>query len=1364
MKKQSGLTLIEVILAIALLGIISVSLLTVFSSQLRNIKIGAGITEGAFTDQGIIEEYIYTVKNKIQKNESLDDLSFVSTVTNVEIFGETVEVHKVNYESNDNSSRNLTVYLSSMVASKESSQKLTVENVMIEVSNDPNNLVADLTTAPKLTAVHSSNASQEGFYTNLYRWWKTQPGVDPSNMKFPDDYVLISVAQDETELTDLLDNVGANSYVLLTVTPVDVNGNRGQTAISGNKVYVQGAEWRIESLPWVDIDNDYQFNSTKDYRLAKESVTNKLDAQKPYPNPSNPSVNLNLKDGSLFVPMGIAPSNITEPGNMAIEVGGTSQVQWLIERNINLAKDFNVINGSDISLTSGLGPNGGNIFVHPYVRLDSEGKIIVSGGVPELLNSGVTMNTTGNIRFETAGRGSIQLYNRAELIGNNISLLARGAIGISNSTLRSSSDVTINNNLDTFIQGSRKVSLLETNFEGITAGSTIDLNSPEEVYFKGGSWSSNQKVIIPNGKSIYFEKGNNRVNNFGLLDLGNTASVRFKTSMITDISNQLRIRATKKSNNEFKLIPHNYYRNISYSSAANNIVFDGSNIWKNIGGSNSNVEFSTAVVSGNGRVNDIKYSFDGTDSIKIHPNSTTATNTTRVRLEFRDKYSNREIKGIGFFSYSIDGNGNMTIIVEEEVPIDTYTITFDSNGGTPVSDIKTEYGAPITLPVEPTRPGYTFGGWEPSLPAYMPSNNLSTKAIWIPNTYKVTLDTQGGEPAEVVKDVVYGKPYGAVATPMKTGYNFIGWYTARNGGEQVDLTKNYMIVGDSKLYAQWSIATYTITFDSNGGSNPNPTSLTVTYGGTYGELPVVTKTGYSFEGWYTSTVGGELIGENTQVKTTNLTLYARWESQKVVVTFEYNGGTPNNKKTITVTVGEKYGDLPTPTKRGSFGTQQLEGWYTDLNDANSKVTSNSIVRISNNHTLYANYEGGCPFIYSFDGVEYHFEHEPVPYSINKAFESTTFGTLRELKEVDNQYQIRVAEYLESETYVNGVNLYTVDYKSDNPSSEVFVDIFGKPHIVNERQYPDSFVDTFGVNWVNRLKDKNRVVKSPSYLYEDGIPVVDYTAKFKIPKDAGPTAKLMVKTKVTDFFTSIGKWIHDSVDGENNIWWVQELMGLSSDTLVDAIDIMSLEVELWDGTKWIQQGSIEGGYHLLEEFLVPINLSQIDTKSSELKLRLRSGSGFFEIDKVTIDFTESVAVKVTKLTPQSVFTNNGLDVLKIVSDFEDDNRVKLQKGDYVDLFYDIPKLKRGHKRGFFVEFKGHFTSGVESRTNKISEMWNQKTSPEEIIAAVMAAQPESVETLPVVEMLLGLANELSDKPLEYKIQRIMSDYVIPWLNQ
>ncbi|GEM_PF-1936743 len=1365
MKKQSGLTLIEVILAIALLGIISVSLLTVFSSQLKNIKIGAGITENAFNDQAVIEEYIYTVKSKIQNNESLEDLPYVSTISNVQVFGEMVQVHKVNYQNSENSSRNATVYLSSMVANKEANLKLTVENVMIEVSNDPNNLVADLTTAPKLTANHTANSSQEGFYANLYRWWKTQPGVDPSNLKFPDDYVLITMAQDATELTDLLDNVGANSYVLLTVTPVDVNGNRGQTVSSGNKVYVQGAEWRIESLPWVDKDNDYQFNTSKDYILAKVSVINKLDAQKPYPNPSNPSVNLNLKDGSLFVPMGIVPSNITEPGNMAIEVDGTSQVQWLIERNINLAKDFNVINGSDIRLTSGLGSNGGNIFVHPYIRLDSEGKIVKSGGVPELLNSGVTLNTTGDILFETAGRGSIQLYNRAELIGNNISLLARGAIGVSNSTLRSSSDVTFNNNLDTFIQGSRKLSLLETHFEGVTGGSIIDLNSPEEILFKGGSWSSNQKVMIPNGKSILFEKGINRVNNFGTLDLGNTASVRFKTSMIKDITNQLRIRATKKSNNEIRLVPHNYYRNISYSSAASNIVFDSYNTWKNIGGNNSNVEFSPVIVTGNGKANDVKYSFDGNDTITISPNTNRVTESTRVRLEFRDKYSNREIRGIGFFSYSIDTNGNITIIVEDEVPVDTYTITFNSNGGTPVSDIKVEYDAPITLPVEPIKIGYIFDGWVPSLPALMPSINLTTNATWRAIDYIVTFDGQGGTLSNQTATINYGESYSRILpTATRVGYIFEGWFTTPNaGGVRIVASDNYYTEGNSTLFARWSPKRIKVTFNPNGGS-PKPQDIELDYGQVYGNsINEPTRTGYKFEGWYDSN-NNRITRDSTVAISDNHTLTARWSPLQILVTFEYDGGTPANIKSKMVTVGETYGDLPSPVRNGRWGREEFEGWYTSPTTSSERITKDSKVTINSNHILYANYGSSCPFIYSFDGVEYHFEHEPVPYAINKAFESTTFGTLRKLKEVNNQYHVRVAEYQESETYVNGVNLYTVDYKSSNPSSEVFVDIFGKPHIVNEREYPLSFVDAYGVNWTDRLRDVNKVVRSSSTLHEDGIPVVDYTAKFNIPQDAGTIAKLMVKARTTDFFTNIGKWIHDLVDGENNIWWVQELMGLSSDTLVDAIDIMSLEVDLWDGSKWIPQGSIEGGYHLLEEFLIPIDLSLINTKSNELKLRFRSGAGFFEIDKVTIDFTESEEVKVRKLTPQSMVTNKGTDTLKIVSDFNDDKRVKLQKGEYLDLFYEIPELNMGDKRGYFVEFKGYFTSGIKSRTNEISETWNGDTSLEEIIGAVMSTQPESVDTIPVVEMLLGLANEISDKPLEYKIQRIISDNVIPWLNQ
>lgn len=72
--------------------------------------------------------------------------------------------------------------------------------------------------------------------------------------------------------------------------------------------------------------------------------------------------------------------------------------------------------------------------------------------------------------------------------------------------------------------------------------------------------------------------------------------------------------------------------------------------------------------------------------------------------------------------------------------------------------------------------------------------------------------------------------------------------------------------------------TYTVTFDAQSGSIPNPTSITVTNGSTYGTLPTTTRTGYTFAGWWTNTLGtGTQVTSATTVTITNAqTLYAKW--------------------------------------------------------------------------------------------------------------------------------------------------------------------------------------------------------------------------------------------------------------------------------------------------------------------------------------------------------------------------------------------------------------------------------------------------------------------------------------------------------
>ena len=76
--------------------------------------------------------------------------------------------------------------------------------------------------------------------------------------------------------------------------------------------------------------------------------------------------------------------------------------------------------------------------------------------------------------------------------------------------------------------------------------------------------------------------------------------------------------------------------------------------------------------------------------------------------------------------------------------------------------------------------------------------------------------------------------------------------------------------------AQFNAATYTVTFDPGEGST-STTTKTVTYGGTYGELPVPTRGGYNFDGWFTAADGGTQITADTNVDiTADITIYAHW--------------------------------------------------------------------------------------------------------------------------------------------------------------------------------------------------------------------------------------------------------------------------------------------------------------------------------------------------------------------------------------------------------------------------------------------------------------------------------------------------------
>ena len=186
-----------------------------------------------------------------------------------------------------------------------------------------------------------------------------------------------------------------------------------------------------------------------------------------------------------------------------------------------------------------------------------------------------------------------------------------------------------------------------------------------------------------------------------------------------------------------------------------------------------------------------------------------------------------------------------------------YTITFDTNGGSEITPITQDYGTEITAPDNPTRKGYTFKGWDKEIPETMPAENITVKAQWKINQYTIAFDTNGGsEIAPITQD--YGTEITAPDNPTRKGYTFKGW------DKEIPKT---MPAENITVKAQWEINQYTISFDTNGGSEID--SITQDYGTAITAPADPTRKGYTFKGW------DKEIPETMPAE--NITITARWK-------------------------------------------------------------------------------------------------------------------------------------------------------------------------------------------------------------------------------------------------------------------------------------------------------------------------------------------------------------------------------------------------------------------------------------------------------------------------------------------------------
>lgn len=369
------------------------------------------------------------------------------------------------------------------------------------------------------------------------------------------------------------------------------------------------------------------------------------------------------------------------------------------------------------------------------------------------------------------------------------------------------------------------------------------------------------------------------------------------------------------------------------------------------------------------KIDDLPYTLPTAEEAYTNPNNYVGSTGKAFMYWSLDEAGNNPITEITVdnlpYTYREDLNcyslGSSIYVYPQYGEAEECTVIFDPNGGT--CDIESKVvknaGKYGTLPT-PTREGYKFEGWrvnsetgssvtESSIVSVASNHTLVAK--WSANRYTVTYDFNGGSGYASSKSVYYGSKYPTLITPTKTGYTFEGWHLNNVDGELIESTSIVSIAADHTLVAKWKIKDYTLSFNANGGE-VTTTSKKVAYNSAYGELPVPTRAGYSFDGWYTSTYSGTKVTEETVMnRDSDVTVYARWSAGTYTVTFDANGGECGTDSK-SVTYNSTYGTLPTPTREG----YKFEGWYTSA-DAGTKVTSTTSVTQTENHSLYAHWTG-----------------------------------------------------------------------------------------------------------------------------------------------------------------------------------------------------------------------------------------------------------------------------------------------------------------------------------------------------------------------------------------------------------------------
>lgn len=335
----------------------------------------------------------------------------------------------------------------------------------------------------------------------------------------------------------------------------------------------------------------------------------------------------------------------------------------------------------------------------------------------------------------------------------------------------------------------------------------------------------------------------------------------------------------------------------------------------------------------------------------------------------------------------------------------------------------------------------------------------------------------------------------------------------------------------------------------------------------------------------------------------------------------------------------------------------------------------------------------CPFIYVWDGKNYQFSGEIYSGSILPPLERHDYLPLAGLKEENGQYRLKISNEIHEIQHTNLTKLVVFDHPE---GSKVLIDKYGAYQTATDLKTPVTAINFQGKNILDRVASQD----SLSYFGDETAKETDGVIMSFLRPESIKTGKLFIKAKNTFWLDYVVGRFHNLFGSSYNKWQEKQKTAPESKLREWSLNQnIPLSVYVEKNGKWV----FLDYYHLagpmaFKEDVLPIDLSGLDTDT--LKIKLESGSFFWDIDYAGMDYTKNLELKSYEIPLQNAVDNNGKDVTALMREDDSNYYIQPEIGDRAELTFPAPEATAA-RRTVILHSKGYYEiilkpSGIADR--------------------------------------------------------------------